>query len=133
MADDYPLPVSLDAVLFDAGGVLVDLDYRYLKRLVEPVRRDVTEEQLSAAEAQARREINNTIRDHGRLDEVWRDYFHIILGRVGVAGDRHGALIDSLWEAHERVGLWTVACGGALDAVALLKKRGIRMSLLSTD
>ena len=125
------LPEGIDAVLFDAGGVLVDLDYGYLRRLIEPVIGDVDLPALSQAEAIARREINNNVREGATVAGSWRDYFHIILGRVGVPGHRHEALIDSLWEAHHRVGLWTVACDGAFGVVATLKRRGIRVGVVS--
>jgi putative hydrolase of the HAD superfamily len=124
-------PGRVEAVLLDAGGVLVDLDYGYVRRLIEPRHGEVSEEDLSRAEAFARREINETVRTGGRVGDSWRDYFHIIFGRIGVPGDAHVALIDSLWEAHERVGLWTVACDGALDAVSELKRRGLRLGVVS--
>jgi putative hydrolase of the HAD superfamily len=86
---------------------------------------------LSRAEAQARRQINNSVRTGARVGDSWRDYFHIIFGQVGVPGHLHGELIDSLWEAHQRVGLWTVAADGALDAVADVKRRGLRVAVVS--
>jgi len=125
------LPESIDAVLFDAGGVLLDLDYDYLRRLIEPVVGDVTCSVLSQAEAIARREINNNVREGATVAGSWRDYFHIILGHVRVPGHRHEALIDSLWEAHHRVGLWTVACEGAFGVVATLKRRSLRIGVVS--
>jgi putative hydrolase of the HAD superfamily len=125
------IPDRLDAVLFDAGGVLVDLDYSYLRRLIGPVVGEVEESALSHAEAHARREINNTVRGGGRTSDAWREYFHIILGRVGVREERHGALIDTLQEAHERFGLWSVACHGAVEAVRAIKAQGFRVGVVS--
>jgi putative hydrolase of the HAD superfamily len=125
------LPERVEAVLLDAGGVLVDLDYDYVRRLIESQHGTVPEGELSRAEAVARKEINETVRAGGRVGSSWRDYFHIILGRVGVPGDAHAALIDSMWEAHQRVGLWTVACDGALDAVTELKRLGLRVGVVS--
>lgn len=125
------LPERLEAVLFDAGGVLVDLDYAYVRRLLEPVHGAVPSERLSEAEAHARRQINNTVRGGGSVGSSWRDYFHIIFGRIGVQADLHVGLIDSLWEAHERVGLWTVAIPGSPEVVAGLKRRGLRVGVVS--
>ena len=125
------IPQRLEAVLFDAGGVLVDLDYAYLRRLVEPVHGRVAEDRLSEAEARARRQINDSVRTGARVGDSWRDYFHIILGKIGVAADSHVALIDSLWEAHQRVGLWTVAIPGSAEAVSDLKRRGLRVGVVS--
>jgi putative hydrolase of the HAD superfamily len=125
------LPERIEAVLLDAGGVLIDLDYGYVRRLIEARHGTVPEDELSQAEAVARKEINETVRAGGRVGNSWRDYFHIILGRVGVPGDAHAELIDSMWEAHQRVGLWTVACEGALEAVAELKRLGLRIGVVS--
>jgi putative hydrolase of the HAD superfamily len=124
-------PASVEAVLLDAGGVLIDLDYRYLQRLIEPVHQEVPESELSHAESLARKEINRSVGDDGKVAHRWREYFHIILDQVGVPGDEHAALIDSLWEAHQRVGLWTVAAQGALEAVSELKRRGLRLGVVS--
>ncbi len=131
MNAEEPLPTPLEAVLLDAGGVLIDLDYRYLQRLIEPVHRVVAESELSHAESLARREINRSVGDDEDVSSRWRDYFHTILGNVGVAGDLHPPLIDSLWEAHQRVGLWTVAVEGALEVVSELKRRGFRLGVVS--
>ncbi len=131
MSTTPEFPPSVEAVLLDAGGVLIDLDYRYLQRLIEPVHKEVPRSELSHAESLARMEINRSVGDDGKVDHRWREYFHIILGNVGVAADRHAAVIDSLWEAHQRVGLWTVAVEGALEAVSELKQRGYRLGVVS--
>ncbi len=125
------LPTPVEAVLLDAGGVLLDLDYPYLRRLIEAEQVEVSEIELSRAEAIARRDLNDSVRNGDSVADRWREYFHIILGRVGVRGDAHNGLIDSLWEAHDRVGLWTVAIDGALDAVSELRRRGLRLGVIS--
>ena len=131
MPEDRALPGTPDAVLFDAGGVLVDLDYGYLERLVRASHGPVSRAALAEADGLARREINETVRTGGSVGDAWRDYFRVLLARVGVPPAQHEAVIDSLWEAHERVGLWTVACEGALDLVGRLKRRGIRLGVVS--
>jgi putative hydrolase of the HAD superfamily len=121
----------VEAVLLDAGGVLLDLDYAYLRRLTEALRCPATEEQLSRAEALARREVDRAVRAGGRVGEAWRDYFHVILGHAGLPAQEHGAVIDTLWDAHRRVGLWTVATAGGPGVVAELKRRGLRLGVVS--
>jgi putative hydrolase of the HAD superfamily len=125
------LPQPVRTVLFDAGGVLLDLDYRYLRRLVDSRRHATTEDALARAEAHARQQIERRVREGGRTGEAWRDYFHFILAEVGVPAAEHEAIIDALWEAHERVGLWTVAIGGGPDVVRELKGRGLRIGVVS--
>lgn len=124
-------PARVETVLLDAGGVLLDLDYSYLRRLIEARRLSVTTEALSRAEVAARTEINRHVADGGRVSEVWRDYFHLILGRVGVPAEAHESLIDSLWSAHQRFGLWTVAIPGGPDAVRSMVSSGYRVGVVS--
>ena len=70
-------------VLFDAGGVLLDLDYAFLKRLLEARHVPTTVEELSESESIARTTIDRRVREGGRSSEAWRDYFRILLTRVG--------------------------------------------------
>ena len=124
-------PDAVETVLLDAGGVLLDLDYSYLKRLIEARRIEVEVEALSRAEVAARSEINRHVAEGGRVSEVWRDYFHLILNQVGVPTELHEAMIDSLWSAHERFGLWTVAIPGGPEAVQAMKDSGLRIGVVS--
>ena len=82
-------------VLLDAGGVLLDLDYAYLRRLIEAGHREVSVEELARLEAVARMEIHRHVADGGRVSEAWRDYFHIILSRVGVPGEEQSSIADT--------------------------------------
>jgi len=118
-------------VLLDAGGVLVELDFPYLLRLIGPRTPELTCDDLGRAEALARTEVNRHVGDGGRVGDLWRDYFHMILGSVGVPHTEQARTIDALWEAHERVGLWIVACAGALEVVQELKRRGYRIAVVS--
>jgi putative hydrolase of the HAD superfamily len=121
----------VDAVLFDAGGVLLDLDYAFLKRLLEARHVATTVAALSESESIARTTIDRRVRDGGRTSEAWRDYFRILLTRVGAPPEGTEAIIDTLEEAHERVGLWTVAIEGAVATVRALKDAGHRLGVVS--
>jgi HAD superfamily hydrolase (TIGR01509 family) len=123
---DWPARVA--AVLLDAGGVLLDLDYAYLRRLILARGVDAPEARLAEAEAAARKEVDEGC---GVAGDAWRDYFAILLRGVGVPMAEHEAIIDSLWEAHERVGLWTVAVAGSLEAVGAFRARGLRLGVVS--
>jgi putative hydrolase of the HAD superfamily len=91
----------------------------------------VTERDLIGFEALARQEIHQQVAAGGRTSAAWRDYFHSILGRAGVAGREQAPLIDALWEAHQRVGLWTVAAERGPRTVRELKRRGYRLGVVS--
>ena len=124
-------PEIVETVLLDAGGVLLDLDYPYLRRLIEAKRLDVSIEALSRAEVQARNEINRHVSEGGRVSDVWRDYFRLILNQVGVPAELHESMIDSLWAGHQRFGLWTVATPGGPEAVRAIKDAGYRIGVVS--
>ena len=124
-------PAKVETVLLDAGGVLLDLDYDYLRRLLAARGCVVSKDELAVLEARARVEIEHRVRDGGRVGEAWRDYFRSILGRAHVPVDHHESIVDSLWEAHHRVGLWTVAIPGAVETVRGLRRRGYRVGVVS--
>lgn len=128
-------PVRVRTVLLDAGGVLLDLDFAYLRRLIdarrEPSAVGVEPSELSRLEALARREVQRQVLDGARMREVWRDYFHIILGGVHVPVAEQGSIVDALWDAHRRFGLWTVAVPGAPRAVTELRRLGYSLGVVS--
>ena len=125
------LPQCIETVLFDAGGVLVDVDYAYMMRLIRARRVETTLHELSRAEAVARAEVHKQIALGGSVSDGWRDYFHYILGHVGVPMAEQSQVIDSLWEAHQRFGLWRTPIEGGKEAVAEAKRRGYRVGVVS--
>ena len=125
------LPEKIETVLLDAGGVLLDLDYRYLQRLCRAYGAQTTEETLSRYEAIARVDVNKAVKDGGRVSDMWRDYFHFILGHAGVPADDQPKVSDSLWEVHQKCGLWTVAIADGVETVGALKQAGYRIGVVS--
>jgi putative hydrolase of the HAD superfamily len=121
----------IEAVLLDAGGVLLDLDYELLRRLIAQHGSQVETIDLARAEARARAAIEALVRAGGRVGQAWREYFRIVLREVRVPAAVHETVIDALWEAHQRAGLWTVAIAGARSAVAELKRAGFRLAVVS--
>jgi putative hydrolase of the HAD superfamily len=118
-------------LLFDAGGVLLDLDYNFLRRLLSLHQCTPGAEDLSRAEAHARTEIHRRVRGGGRVGEAWRDYFRFVLAEVKAPRDAFEDIIDHLWDAHRRFGLWTVAIPGTPEALRRLKEQGYRMAVIS--
>lgn len=121
----------VETVLLDAGGVLLDLDYSYLVRLCRAYGVQTDAETLSRHEARARVEIHLAVEEGARVSDMWRAYFHKMLTQVGVSEDEQPELIDSLWEAHQKFGLWSVAIEGAIETVRALKQRGYRIGVVS--
>jgi FMN phosphatase YigB (HAD superfamily) len=118
-------------VLFDAGGVLLDLDYAFLKRLLEARHVATTIGELSASESLARTAIDRRVREGGRTSEAWRDYFRILLTRVGAPPEGTEEIVDTLAEAHERVGLGR-GDRGAAATVKASRKPGTGSALSAT-
>lgn len=122
------MPRRIETVLLDAGGVLLDLDFAFLSRVIGD--RNADETRLARIEAGARFEVDRT-RRAGAPASDWRDFFHLVLGRAGVAAADHDAIVDTLWEAHQRVGLWTVPAPGGRETVAALSANGFRLAVVS--
>lgn len=124
------VPPEVEAVLLDAGGVLLELDFAYLERVLAGNDVVVARRELARVEAAARFEVDGSRRG-GEPSIGWRDFFHLVLARVGVPAAQQGAIIDTLWEAHHRVGLWTVATAGGPETVAALRAAGKRLAVVS--
>jgi len=124
-------PPRIETVLLDAGGVLLDLDYAYLRRLLAARAHSVGDDALASAEALARTEIDRRVRAGGRGSDAWRDYFRILLRAVDAPVDSREAVIDALADAHAKVGIWTVAIAGAVEAVRAIKQKGYRVGVVS--
>ena len=75
--------------------------------------------------------MDRRVREGGRSSEAWRDYFRILLTRVGAPPASTEEIIDTLAEAHHRIGLWTVAIDGAVATVRALKDAGHRLGVVS--
>jgi putative hydrolase of the HAD superfamily len=125
------LPDRVETVLFDAGGVLLDLDYGYLLGLIEQRGLATCGDDLCRAEALARVEIHRRVRQGAKVSGAWRAYFELVLSGVGVAAEHHAPIIDALWDTHRRVGLWTAAIDGAVAVVDRLRRAGLRVGVVS--
>jgi putative hydrolase of the HAD superfamily len=124
------LPAQVEAVLLDAGGVLLDLDFAFLRRVIAGHHLEVAERELARVEAAARFEVDGS-RRQGEPSIGWRDFFHLVLARAGVPAPSQTAIVDVLWDAHQRVGLWTVAPAEGPPTVAALRGAGLRLAVVS--
>lgn len=133
----------LEAVLFDAGGTLVRLDFEWMSETVRGLGHEVGAAALRRAEVAARKAFDLAFDDpppvavpgEPRLGERGdtRLYFRVILEAAGVPPALTGPALERCFERQAGPGLWTRAAEGArecLDALALL---GLRRACVSNS
>jgi len=127
--------LDVDAVLFDAGGTLLRLDYAYMRACAARRQHAIDDAALARGEAAVRREIDaRAARTGGPRDrdaDRVAGYFHGVLERAGVARDAALAAAEELAVEHARANLWRVAMPGAAAALAALRARGFRVGVVS--
>lgn len=122
----------IEYVLLDAGGVLLDLDFPYLRRLIHARGIEISLEELALLEARARRDVHEHVAAGGTTAERWNDYFRSMLHGAGVREiDVQSSMIRSLAEAHERYGLWTTPFPGAVETVRQIHESGLPVGVVS--
>jgi putative hydrolase of the HAD superfamily len=127
--------LDVDAVLFDAGGTLIRLDYAYMRACAQRRNHEVSDAALARAEAVVRREIDRRAAQSGGPRDRDADrvamYFGAVLESAGVARDAAEEAAIELAEEHARSNLWRVAMPGAAEVVAALRARGFRVGVVS--
>ena len=128
---------ALDAVLFDAGGTLIELDYAFIGGVAARHGAPIAPEALRRAEGVARREIDRRAEraDRSLEDDAARrpSYFATLLAAAGLDSGVREAVVADLEAEHARVNLWRVAVRGAQGALARLRARGLRLAVISNS
>jgi putative hydrolase of the HAD superfamily len=125
--------VTLEAVLLDAGGVLVNPNWTRVSDAL--ARRDVRVDagRLAAAEPLAKRELDTpegvrATNDHTR---GWK-YFNLVLTHAGVSlSEATDAALEELAEYHRRHNLWESVPDEVPAALAALKRMGLPLAVAS--
>lgn len=126
-----PLASELDAVLLDAGGTLITLDYDRVRAALAPAGGSLGDAALEAAEAGARRWADAGIRERLEGRALWDGYFTRLLGAAGLPAHAVPAALDALWSANRASGLWRRPVPGAADVLARLHAAGLRLAVVS--
>ena len=119
------------AVLFDAGNTLVFLDYGRLAAAVgSRMGLPLTESGLRQHAAEAARAM-----EQGRLTDRERGaaFLLTLFERAGVPAYRTEELKAALLELHQRAHLWGATEPGTGDALARLKRAGVRLAVVSNS
>lgn len=126
---------ALDAVLFDAGGTLVRLDYELMARCAERCGAQISADELHVAEARARGDIDRRARAAGGVHDTdadrVHDYFETLLEYAGAPADAVRAAGSLLRAEHARRNLWRVACDGARETLRGIRALGLRVAVVS--
>ncbi len=129
------LPLDLEAVLFDAGGVLVGLDYAFIARAAQAHGLGVDLTALAHAEAEARHAVDAAARVRGAVDGTdatrVRSYFETLMCAAGADDAGARRIAANLRAEHEARSLWRVPLPGAVDTLAALRRAGLRVAVVS--
>jgi putative hydrolase of the HAD superfamily len=120
--------VSFDAVLLDAGGVLVLPSHDPIERALAEVDVAVERARLDAAHYAGMRGLDEA--PHGPFD--WRHYLGAYLEALAVPSHRRSHAGDRLRAAFEGAGsLWSRPTAGVRDALGRLAGAGLRLAVVS--
>ena len=125
---------DLDAVLFDAGGTLIELDYAFIAARASARGRALPADALRRAEGQARLEVDRAARQPRALaDDAARrpSYFATLLDAAGCESALRDQLLADLEAEHVQRNLWRVAAPGAGAVLPALRARGLRLAVVS--
>lgn len=122
-------------MLFDAGGVLLRLDYAAIASRAAEHGVALDAEALAHAEAVARRAIDARALRHGAVPgtDATRvpDYFDDLLGAAGVPDPVRPQVVARLRADNREAGLWRVPLEGAHETLAALREAGLRTGVVS--
>lgn len=137
MAQPRP-PVALgelEAVIFDAGGTLVELDYAFIAGRAGARGVPLAAAGLRRAEARSRQAIDARARRTGRVKDRDADrlgrYFGELLEAAGVESGLAWALAAELHAVHVADSLWRVPLEGAYETLRGLRARGLKTAVVS--
>lgn len=124
----------IEAVLVDAGGVLVDPNWETVATTLERHGIEADPARLAAADPVLRRELDEPELVSSTTDVVRRERWlarllrHAAIAADPAAVERANDEIESL---HLERGIWEIVHSGAVEALDALRAAGLRLSLAS--
>jgi putative hydrolase of the HAD superfamily len=129
------LPENLEAILFDAGGTLVRIDYAFVVEAAAGLGIAVSERALLCGEAAARRAIDASASSLGSVSGTDASrvpvYFENILRAAGLLEDTLAPVIRAMEAAHAESNLWRVPLEGVFETLRGLRARRVRTAVVS--
>jgi putative hydrolase of the HAD superfamily len=124
----------VEAVLIDAGGVLVDPNWVTVVSVLDRHGVHADPDDLAAADPLLKRELDDAEVIRSSTDVTRRErWLARLLHHAGIGGDRDAveAATDELEAMHLERGIWDLVIDGAADALDRLRAAGLRLSLAS--
>ncbi len=126
--DDMPI----DTVFLDAGGVLVVPNWRRVADALRAHGVHASPGALAAADPHARFELDVTKGKNATDQQRGWLYFNLVLEKAGVAlSEGTDAALADLQAYHARVNLWEDVPDGVREALARMRKAGLRLVVVS--
>ena len=129
------LPAQIDAVLFDAGGTLMHLDYACMAEIARAHGATLSAADLRRAESASRHAIDAQARRVGGVtgtDATRREgYFGNLLRAAEVAPDRVPSILAALEAENLVSNLWRIPLEQAEQTLEALRERGLRTAVVS--
>jgi putative hydrolase of the HAD superfamily len=132
MTRALPERSSLDAVLLDAGGVLVNPDWTRVAAVLAAHDVDVRPEALERAEPGVKKQLDRPHIIQATDDESRAaSYFSLIVERAGFPAPVPEAAWEGLRAEHARRSLWRAVLPGVPEALGRLRASGLRLAVVS--
>jgi putative hydrolase of the HAD superfamily len=126
---------ALRAVFLDAGNTIVALDYAVIADRLRAAGHPVTEAAVRLGEAHARVRLDAYLAG-GRSTEdgdVFQRYFRYLVEHLGIPWDPGAADVAASLRKIAPFGLWSVGVPGAADVLDALRRRGLRLAVVSNS
>jgi putative hydrolase of the HAD superfamily len=130
---------ALEAVVFDAGGTLVRLDYEWMAATVTQSGTAIDAAAMRRAEVQGRRRYDASRPTGGTHDGPLggagdvRAYFGGTLEAAGVPADQVASRVETFLAREQSSGLWSRAMEGARAAIDGVAEMGLRRAVVSNS
>jgi len=130
----------LEAVLLDAGGTLVRLDFEWMAETLASLGASADPAELRRAELEGRRRYDSSRglgaahdEPHAAANGDIDAYFRGLLDAAGVAPSLRDQALERFFERDARVGLWRRPAEGARAALDRLRELGLRCAVVSNS
>jgi putative hydrolase of the HAD superfamily len=132
----------LEAVIFDAGGTLVRLDFEWMSGMLHSIGIDATAAQLRRAEVEGRRRYDASRGRPAAAHEPppplgsagdTRAYFGGMLDAAGVPDAARDDVLAAFERRHGEQGLWTRPMEGAREAIDGVAALALRRAVVSNS